>query len=122
MNGAAILINVDDVEAERTARNAVLSSAGFVVHDAATGQQALDLVEQHHPDLVLVHVRNGHGNQLCSRLKLAPHGTPVAVLQIGATAALSSGADACLAEPVDATVLVATIRSMLRLREAERAL
>src|SRR5439155_17584684 len=122
MNGAAILINVDDVEAERSARNAVLSSAGFLVHDAATGQQALDLVEEHHPDLVLVHLRNGHDNQICSRLKLAPHGAAVAVLQICATAAMSRGADACLTEPVDAAVLVATIRGMLRLREAERAL
>src|SRR5205085_2405173 len=39
-----------------------------------------------------------------------------------AKAALDSGADSYLAEPVDPEVLVATIRALLRLRTAEREL
>ena len=87
MNDAAILINVDDVEAERSARNIVLSNAGFLVHDAATAPEALDLVEQHHPALVVVHLSDRHGIEICRRLKLRD--APVGVLQVGSPAAVS---------------------------------
>ena len=50
--------------------------------------------------------------QISATATAAPH----------ATAALNSGADAYLAEPVDPDVLVATVRALLRLRTAERAL
>ena len=119
MNSAPVLINVDDVEAERSARNAVLTNAGFLVHDGTGTQQALELVDTHRPDLVVIHLRDGHDSEDWRRLKLKDR--EVAVLQIGAPA-VPSGADAVLPESVDATVLVHTVREMLRVREQERAL
>lgn len=132
MAETAIIINVDDNEPARYVKAHILLRAGFVVHNAATGAEGLKLVAQHKPDLVLldVHLPDLHGIEVCRRIKSSLEGASIIVLQISAsatlapqaTAALDSGADAYLTEPVDPEVLVATVRAMLRLRKAEREL
>ena len=130
--GAAIIINVDDNEPARYAKTRILSRAGFTVHDAANGCDAIALVNRYHPDLILLDVNlpDVNGIEVCRRIKSSPAGASVLVLQISAssttaphaTAALNSGADTYLAEPVDPDVLVATVKALLRLRKAEREL
>lgn len=132
MAETAIIINVDDNEPARYVRAHILLRAGFVVHNASTGAEGLSLIEQHKPDLVLldVHLPDVDGIEVCRRIKSSVEGGSIIVLQISAsatqapqaTAALDSGADAYLTEPVDPDVLVATVRAMLRLRKAERDL
>jgi signal transduction histidine kinase len=132
MNEPAVIINVDDNEPARYAKTRVLLRAGFRVHDAQTGAEGMQLAATHAPDLVLldVHLPDINGIEVCRRLKTSPDSAAVMVLQISAsarcapnaTAALNSGADCYLTEPVDPDVLVATIRALLRLRRAERAL
>jgi signal transduction histidine kinase len=132
MAETAIIINVDDNEPARYVRSHILLRAGFVVHNASTGAEGLSLIAQHKPDLVLldVHLPDVHGIEVCRRIKSSVDGGSIIVLQISAsatlapqaTAALDSGADAYLTEPVDPDVLVATVRAMLRLRKAERDL
>jgi two-component system sensor histidine kinase/response regulator len=127
-----IIVNVDDHEAARYARTKVLQQAGFVVHEAATGTDALRLTIEMQPDLVLldVHLPDVSGIEVCRRIKTHERSAGVIVLQISAsaisapqaTAALNTGADSYLTEPVDPDVLVATVRAFLRLRTAERAL
>lgn len=127
-----IIINVDDHEAARYVKRRILSGAGFVVHDAATGGEALSLVERHDPDLVLLDINlpDVNGIEVCRRVKSTPSSSSVIVLQISAssvtapnaTAALENGADAYLAEPVDPGVLIATVKALLRLRKTEREL
>ena len=128
----ATILNVDDHEPARYAKNRTLSHAGFKVLDAATGTDALALAAANAPDLVLLDLNlpDLHGIEVCRRLKARAGGASVMVLQISAsataapnaTAALDGGADAYLAEPVDSEVLISTIRALLRLRAAERAL
>ena len=128
----ALIINVDDNEPSRYAKSRILRQAGFHVHDAATGEEGIELVKVYHPDLVLLDVNlpDIHGIEVCRRVKGAADSASVIVLQISAsavaapqaTAALNSGADAYLTEPVDPEVLVATVRAMLRLRKVERDL
>lgn len=132
MSDPAVIINVDDNEPSRYIRSRILVHAGFAVHDAATGAEAVRLIAEQKPDLVLldVHLPDVHGIELCRRIKSAPENASVIVLQISASAttaphavsALESGADGYLTEPVDPDVLVATVRSLLRLRKAERDL
>jgi len=132
MTTPAVLLNVDDNDPARYARGRILSSAGFSVHEAGTGRDALALVEKHRPDLVLldVHLPDIHGIEVCRRMKENAGNSPVMILQISASAispshakaALDAGADAYLMEPVDPDVLVATVRAMLRLHGAERSL
>lgn len=131
MTGQPKIINVDDHAASRYAKRRTLIEAGFTVCDAANGAEALDLIGCENPDLVLLDVNlpDVNGIEVCRRIKAAP-GSSALVLQISAsavaapqaTAALNSGADAYLTEPVDPDVLVATIRALLRLRQAEREL
>src|SRR5262249_19826452 len=67
------------------------------------------------------------GFEVCRTLKRDPGTAPIPVLHLTATygagsqqaAALEGGADAYLTHPVEPIVLVATIRSLLRAREAE---
>lgn len=132
MTGWGTIINVDDNEPARYAKGRILSRAGFTVYEAGNGNAALSLIAEHSPDLVLLDVNlpDLHGIEVCRRIKSAQNGASVIVLQISAsaiaapqaTAALDSGADAYLIEPVDPDVLVATIKALLRLRKAERDL
>ncbi len=129
MDRAATIINVDDNEHVRYVRARILSRAGFIVHDAATGSEGLKLIAEQKPDLVLLDVNlpDLSGLDVCRRIKSSPNGVAVIVIQISAvavaaphaTAGLDSGADAYLIEPIDPDVLVATVRAMLRLRQAE---
>lgn len=132
MPQSAVIINVDDNEPARYVKRRVLERAGFNVIDAATGADCLALFADHSPDLVLLDINlpDANGIDVCRELKSSHYGASVIVVQISATAtqashateALNSGADAYIAEPVDPDVLVATVRAMLRLRNAERAL
>jgi two-component system sensor histidine kinase/response regulator len=129
---SAVILNVDDNEPHRYVRHRILVDAGFTAYNAATGQEALDMAALHHPALILLDINlpDIDGIEVCRRLKSAPENASLLILQISASAitaphateALNNGADAYLAEPVDSTVLIATINALLRLRRAERQL
>ena len=126
------ILNVDDNEAARYARTRVLTVGGFEVYEAGTAQEALELITAHHPDLVIldVHLPDANGIEVCRHLKARPESASIIILQISAsaayaphaTSALNSGADAYLTAPIDPEVLVATVRAMFRLHQAERDL
>jgi two-component system sensor histidine kinase/response regulator len=132
MEEPVVIVNVDDNDPARYAKTRVLTRAGFRVYDARTGAEGLELAATRMPDLVLLDVNlpDINGIEVCRKLKSSLGSAGVMVLQISAhaiaaphaAAALNSGADSYLTEPVDPDVLVATIRALLRLRRAERAL
>src|SRR5262249_39914489 len=70
------------------------------------------------------------GWEVCRRLKSNPTTASILVLQVSATyvreedtvRALEGGADASLLEPIEPSVLIATVRALLRARKAEDAL
>jgi PAS domain S-box-containing protein len=123
------ILVVDDNEAERYYISRVLSKAGFAVREAATGLEALALTQADNPALVTLDVRlpDLNGFEVCRRLKGNPATRDVPVLHISASftspenkaEGLEGGADGYLAHPVDAGELVATVRSLLRARQAE---
>src|SRR6185503_414866 len=90
------------------------------------------LVEERDPRLVVldVHLPDRDGWSICQALKADPKTASILVLQVSATfvtdgdrvRALDGGADACLTEPLEGPVLVATVRALLRARKAEDAL
>lgn len=128
----SVIVNVDDNEPTRYFRARILTAAGFEVLDAATGAAALTLVENSSPDLILldVHLPDINGTEVCRRIRSMSSGASLIIVQISASAvgatqatiSLDNGADAYLTEPVDPDVLVATVRAMLRLRNAEKSL
>jgi PAS domain S-box-containing protein len=125
-----LLLNVDDNEVGRYSKTRILRHAGFDVIEAETGQKAIDLVHERHPDLVLLDVKlpDISGLEVCRILKRDY--PKLFVLQISASRVtegdrvrgLDGGADSYLTQPIAPTELVASVRAMLRIRSAEDAL
>src|SRR5262245_45144158 len=130
--GTNLILVVDDNELARYSKARIMRDAGYEVVEAATGDDALRLVVERAPRLVLLDVNlpGVDGWEVCRRLKADPATASVAVLQVSAThvreeatvRALEAGADASITEPIEPAVLVATVRALLRARLAEDAL
>jgi signal transduction histidine kinase len=129
----ATILVVDDDDAGRFVKVQTLRRAGFTVVEAATGNRGLTLVETGRPDLVVLDVNlpDISGLEVARRIRATAAPPPaIQILQISNTAVgaadrvrgLEHGADVYLVEPVDGTVLVATVQSLLRVRRAEAAL
>ncbi len=129
---SGLVLVVDDNESARYGKVRTLRRAGFEVIEAETGGEALRLVRDRAPRLVVLDVNlpEVDGWEVCKRIKADPSTASVLVLQMSATyvheedtvRALEGGADACLTGPAEATVLVATVNALLRARHAEDAL
>lgn len=127
MNGAILV--VDDSEHSIYATVLILKRAGFSVEQARTGREALEKANEL-PALILLDVNlpDLNGFEVCKQLKGQALTKRIPVLFISASSredvakvqGLDSGGDGYLTEPVDPSVLVATIRALLRVREAEK--
>jgi signal transduction histidine kinase len=128
----ATLLVVDDNEGARYAKVHTLRRAKFDVLEAGTAADAFRLITERQPRLVLLDVNlpDMSGWEVCRRIKNDPATGTLPVLQMSASyvteadtvRALDGGADACLTEPVEPAVLIATVRALLRTRRAEEAL
>jgi two-component system, sensor histidine kinase len=124
------ILNVDDHDAGRYAKSRILQLAGYRVVEAATGADALRLVREAKPQLILLDVKlpDVNGIQLCRAIKSDPVSCRIMVLQISAVHTtradriygLECGADTYLIEPVEADELLATVNALLRLYDRER--
>jgi signal transduction histidine kinase len=124
-----VLLNVDDNAPMRYAKSRILKAAGFDVHEATAGMEALRLAEDLRPRLILLDVKlpDISGIEICRRLKAHPALRKIIVLQTSATfvegsdrvRALDGGADSYLIEPTEPDELVANVRALLRLQDAE---
>jgi len=127
----ARVLLVDDNDAGRYSKSRVLRHAGYLVVEAVTGSQALRCVAEDNPDLILLDVRlpDISGLEVCRRIKADPHTSVIPVLQMSASfrddrskvAGLECGADGYITEPVEPSLLIATIEAFLRTRRAEQA-
>src|SRR5262245_25081221 len=133
MNDTARILVVDDEDAGRFVKGQTLRRAGYQVIEASTGHEALALAAKEQPHLVVLDVNlpDISGLEVCRRLRTANPGLPgVQILQISNTAitpadqvrGLQHGADVYLTEPIEASVLIATVQALLRVRRAETAL
>ncbi|WP_404789861.1 response regulator [Altericista sp. CCNU0014] len=123
------VLHVEDNEANRYVVARILRNAGFTVIEAATGIEGLEAIAQHQPDLVVLDVKlpDLNGFEVCRKIKSDPKTARIPVLHLSATfvqsqdkaEGLDSGADAYLVQPVEPIELVATVRSLLRIRRAE---
>src|SRR5262245_10293394 len=115
MTTGNLVLVVDDNDTGRYGKVRIMQRAGFEVIEAATGTDALRLVTEKHPRLVVLDVQlpDVDGLEVCRRIKANPDTAAVLVLQVSATyvseedtvRALEGGADACLTEPIEALVL-----------------
>jgi len=131
MSGALILV-VDDNEVRRYSKSKTLRAAGYEVFEAGTAKEARRFLVEQKPRLAIVDIGlpDIDGRQFSSELKKTPETSSMLVLQVSASfvtqadmvSSLDHGADASLVEPIDPSVLLATVRALLRAREAEDGL
>lgn len=120
---------VDDNETNRYIIAHMLRDAGFNSVEAATGEAGLQVITQQKPDLIILDVKlpDLDGFEVCKRLKSNPKTASIPVLHLSANfigsrdraRGLDSGADGYLLQPVEPVELIATIKALLRIRQAE---
>jgi PAS domain S-box-containing protein len=126
------ILNVDDHEISRYSRSRLLRQAGYEVKEAVTGHEALHILRQERPSLVLLdmHLPDISGLEVCRSIKNDRVLASTMVLEISAShissqervRGLESGADSYLTEPMEPDELIAHVKALLRLAEAEKKL
>lgn len=127
-----LILNVDDNDGARYAKSRILRLAGFRTLEARNGAEALRLVLEFLPMLVLLDTKlpDLSGFEVCKRIKADPRTEDVLVLQTSASflnsadkiRALDEGADNYLVEPIEADELIANVNALLRLRRIKQKL
>lgn len=126
----ATVLCVNDDDASRYLVLRLLEMDGYRALEAASGYEGLRLIEKHRPEVVILDVKlpDISGFEVCERLRAKPETASIAVVHTSATfvtvdkkvRGLDNGADAYLTEPFESAELLATVKSLLRLRRAEQ--
>ncbi|HEY3818272.1 MAG TPA: ATP-binding protein [Polyangiaceae bacterium] len=128
--GGDVLI-VDDFPDTLVLYDAVLTDDGHRVRTAQSGLEALRLVEEREPELVLLDVSMPglDGVEVLRRLRLRRGGGPSVIMLTAARrephaieAGLKEGADAYLTKPIDSRELMARVRAALETFRLKRML
>ncbi len=118
-SGARILVVDDEIEIVRALQRS-LTSHGFEVFTAGSGEDAMERIAQHRPDLVLLDLGlpGMSGLEVCKRVREQSN-LPVIVLSVKDTErdkvlALDLGADDYVAKPFGMDEVLARVRVALR--------
>jgi CheY-like chemotaxis protein len=122
-SGEVTILNVDDNEAMRFARTAILREEGFNVIEAGTGRDTFAALERYNADIVVLDVNlpDMSGLDVCRRIKADSRWRHIRVVQTSATFSSphdqlqgleAGGADIYLAEPVPRGTLLSIVRRL----------
>jgi PAS domain S-box-containing protein len=127
--GQGLIFIIDDDEASRYLVVRTLKKAGYDTVEARSGEEGLRLLENQTPSMIILDVGlpDMSGYEVRRRIKSNRSTAAVPVLQVSAqftsstdrVEALEGGADVFLRTPVEPSELLAQVRAMLRIREAE---
>ena len=119
MSAARILV-VDDEPQIRRIMRTTLTTAGYEVEEAKTGQEALTKLREYRPDLVLLDINmpGMSGLATCRELRADPNVAIIMLTVLNTEAAkveaLDAGADDFVIKPFSTPELLARIRAVLR--------
>ncbi len=123
------ILFVDDNDLASSHLVGALRREGFQVFQARTGAEALCLVRKQ-PNLVILDVDlpDINGFEVCRRIKTEPDTASTFVLHLSGhyvssgdrIEGLQGGADSYLVKPVSASELIAHVKALLRIRQAEQ--
>ncbi|WP_285415279.1 response regulator [Pseudomonas sp. efr-133-TYG-5] len=126
------LLIVDDNVATRYALRRRLERHSYEILEAGTGTEGLALIEGEPIDALILDVNlpDMSGFDVVRTLRADPRTALLPVIHVSAASiqsgdiitGLDAGADAYLIHPVDPDVLLATLRTLLRVRDTENAL
>jgi adenylate cyclase len=124
MDRPVTVLGVDDQPANLRLLDAVLTPRGYQVLTAASGPEALALLETEDVDLVLLDIvmPDMDGHEVCRRIRSTPATEFLPVVMITASgseqrlAALESGADDFVTKPFDKSELLARVASLARIK------
>lgn len=129
MSGRILI--VDTVATNRIVLKVKMLSAQFAV-DACSGRvEAEAMIAANQPDLILINLsdRIEDRHEFCRQMKADQNTAGIAIIAVGVAdtsrarfAALDAGADDVLPRPMNDTLLLARIRSLLRARSASQEL
>ena len=113
---------VEDEPAQREVLAYNLEAEGFVVQRATNGEEALMLVAENPPDLILLDWMMPHvsGLEVCRRLKMRPETRAIPIIMLSARSeevdkvrGLETGADDYVIKPYSIIELMARLRAQL---------
>ena len=118
-----VVLLVEDEPAQRAVLSYNLEAEGFVVQTADNGEDALLLIAESPPDLILLDWMMPHvsGLEVCRRLRARPEtrGIPIIMLsarseEVDKVRGLETGADDYVIKPYSLVELMARLRAHLR--------
>ncbi len=122
---SARILVVDDILPNVKLLEAKLRNEYYEVFTATSGEEALNIANEHHPDLVLLDIMmpGMDGYEVCSRLKDNPELAHIPVVMVTALTdpddkvrGLEVGAEDFISKPINDIALMARVRSLVRLK------
>lgn len=119
----ATVLVVDDTRVGRMLVDSVLKADGHMVIEAESGAEALEMLEQIRPDMIILDVRmpGMDGFELCERIRSRPETRRTPVIFLSAACSidervkgLSVGGDDFIRKPFDGAELVARVKLHLQ--------